>query len=86
MDGWTNEILQLALQLNEMPVAPEMESIVAQLSILGDKLVHGVDTNGNGGIDPLSGECGADTAYEHAYLMTDMAIYVGPDRIPPSGK
>ncbi|HET9913942.1 MAG TPA: protein kinase [Anaerolineales bacterium] len=86
MNGWTNEILQLALQLNEMPMGPDMESIVSQLSVLGDKLVHGVDTDGNGSIDPLTGECGADTAYEHAYLMTDMSVYLGPDRILPSGK
>ncbi len=86
MDGWTNEILRLALQLNDTSMGPDMEPIVKQLSVLGDRLVHGVDANGNGLIDPLAGECGADTAYEHAYFMADMPIYLGPDRIPPSGK
>lgn len=86
MEGWTNEILQLALQLNGTPANSDIESIVTKLSVLGNKLVHGVDTDENGLIDPLAGECGADTAYEYAYLMADMQIYIGPDRIPPSGK
>jgi len=86
MEGWTNEILQLALQLNETPMGSTMEPIIQQLSTLGNKLVHGVDVNENGFVDPIAGECGADTAYEHAYFMADMQIYVGPDRIPPSGK
>jgi len=74
------------LQLNETPLGPAMQSMVAQLSILGDRLVHGADVNKNGFVDPIAGECGADTAYEHAYFMADMQIYIGPDRIPPSGK
>jgi hypothetical protein len=86
MDGWTNEILRLALQLTKMPMGAEMKPVITQLSTLGNKLVHGVDTNGNGFVDPITGECGADTAYEHAYFMADMSIYTGLDRIPPSGK
>jgi serine/threonine protein kinase len=86
MDGWTNEILRLALQLNETPMGSNMEPIIAQLSTLGNKLVHGVDVNENGLVESTAGECGADTAYEHAYFMADMSIYIGPDRVPPSGK
>jgi serine/threonine protein kinase len=86
MDGWTNEILELALQLNDTPFGPEMEPIISELSRLANELVHGIDVNENGIIDPVAGECGADTAYAHAYFMADFQIYVGPDRIPPSGK
>ena len=86
MDGWTHEIFQLALQLSKMPMGTAMEPIVTQLSTLGNNLVRGADVNGNGFVDPVAGECGADTAYEHAYFMADMSIYTGPDRIPPSGK
>jgi len=86
MDGWTNEILRLALQLNETPMGSDMEPIIAQLSVLGNDLVHGIDTNANGLVNPIAGECGADTAYEHAYFMADMPLYIGPDRTPPSGK
>jgi hypothetical protein len=86
MDGWTNEILQLALQLTKMPMGADMKPVVTQLSALGNKLVHGIDANGNGFIEPIADECGADTAYEHAYFMADMPLYAGSDRTPPSGK
>jgi hypothetical protein len=86
MDGWTREILQLALQLNNTPMNPDMEPIVTRLSTLGTMLARGIDANENGRIDPLPRECGAETAYEQAYPMADMPIYIGPDRIPPSGK
>ena len=86
MEGWTNEILSLAQQLNETSLGPQMEPVVEELSTLGNQLVHGIDANENGLIDPVAGECGADTAYEHAYYMADMQIYTGPDRIPPAGK
>jgi len=86
MDGWTNEILELALQLNEMPLDRDLEPVITELSMLGNNLVHGNDANGNGFVEAVPGECGADTAYEHAYYMADMQIYIGPDRIPPSGK
>jgi hypothetical protein len=86
MEGWTNQILDLALQLNDMPFGPEMESIVTQLAQLGKELVDGADANENGIIDLVSGECGADDAYEKAYWMADFQIYLGPNRIPPSGQ
>lgn len=86
MDGWTNEILSLAQQLNEASMGAEMEPLIEQLSALGNQLVRGIDTNGNGLIDAVTGECGADTAYEHAYYMADMQIYTGEDRLPPAGK
>jgi hypothetical protein len=84
MQGWTNEILDLALQLNETPFGPEMGPIIIQLSTLGKNLVEGVDLNENGIIDPVTGECGADTAYDHAYYMADLQILPGPNRIPPT--
>jgi hypothetical protein len=86
MDGWTREILQLAQQLQGMPMGPDMEPVIVQLSMLGNNLVHGVDVDENGLISPDAGECGADTAYEHAYFMADMPLYLGPNRTPPSGK
>jgi len=86
MDGWTDQILSLALQLHETPLGPEMNPIIDELSRLGNQLVNGVDTNGNGIIDPIEGECGADKAYEYGRYMADFPIYIGPDRTPPSGK
>jgi serine/threonine protein kinase len=86
MDAWTNQILPLALQLNETPFGPEMQPIIDELSKLGDQLVNGADTNENGIIEPVEGECGADKAYEYGRYMADFPIYIGPDKTPPSGK
>jgi serine/threonine protein kinase len=86
MEDWTNEILGLALQLNETPFGPEMEPIVSELKVLGNQLVHGVDVNQNGIINAVAGECGADTAYFHSYYMADFQIYPGADRTPPTGR
>jgi hypothetical protein len=86
MDGWTKQILNLALQLNETPFGPEMNPIVDELSKLGNQLVNGVDVNGNEFIDPIAGECGADKAYEYGRYLADFLIYIGPNRIPPNGK
>jgi len=87
ISGWTDQILPLALQLNEAPFNSEMEPLINQLSTLGKNLLIGVDANENGRLnEAIAGECGADAAYENAYFMADMFIYPGPNRIPPSGK
>ena len=87
MDGWTNQLLPLALQLKETPFGPEMEPIITEMAVLATSLLGGVDVNSNGRLeDVLPGECGADVAYKQAYFMADMFIYLGPDRVPPSEK
>jgi len=86
MDGRLNLILQSALKLNETPFGPEMEPIIADLETLGDALMNGNDTDENGLVEAISGECGANDAYNYAYLMADMLLYPGENRIPPSGK
>jgi len=82
MDGWTKQILPLALQLNDMPTGPEMKPIIDQLSELGNKLVNGVDVDGDGIIEPDPGACGASSAYEYGWYFADFPILIGPNRIP----
>jgi len=36
---------------------------------------NGIDINGNENVEPISGEGGTITAYEHAYYMADMVIF-----------
>jgi hypothetical protein len=86
MEGRLNFILQSALKLNETPFGPEMEPIVNDLETLANTLLNGNDTDGNGLVEATSGECGANDAYKLAYLMADMQLYPGENRIPPSGK
>jgi len=83
ISGWTEQLLDLAVQLNETPMGSEMEPIVSEMTALGKKLLKGQDANGNGKFDEaVAGECGADAAYDYAYFMADMFIYPGADRMP----
>jgi hypothetical protein len=82
MEGWSEQLLDLALELQEMPFGPEMESIIIEMRILSDRILFGVDTNGNEIIEPIIGEGGGDTAYEHAYYMAEMPMLLGANRIP----
>ena len=86
MTDWTDQLLPLALQLVDMPMGPQMQTIIDEMSILGTNMLEGNDANGNGNIEAISGECGAQVAYENAYLMADMEIFIGPNRVPPPGK
>jgi hypothetical protein len=86
LEVWTNQILELALQLNEVPFGPDMEPIASELSTLGNTLLVGTDADANGIIEPTLGECGATDAYQYGWDMVDMLIYTGPNRIPTPGQ
>lgn len=87
MTDWTNQLLPLALQLVDMPMGPQMQTIIDEMSTLGTNMLQGNDANGNGDIEAISGECGAQVAYyDNVYLMADMDIFIGPERVPPPGR
>lgn len=83
MNNWTNEILQLALELVDMPFGSQMRPTVERMSDLGKWLYDGNDVNDDGQIGTIPDECGITIAYEEAYSMADMLIFPGKDRIPP---
>ena len=85
MQGWTNQILPLALKVNETSfTSAEMQPTIDELSKLGSELLDGLDVNENGRIDPIEGECGATDAYNYGVYMADFPIFTGPNRIPPT--
>ncbi|MDQ2692410.1 MAG: serine/threonine protein kinase [Chloroflexota bacterium] len=86
MQEWTNEILPLALALNDTPFGPEMEPVISQLSFLGNALLNGRDVDENGQVDPREGECGAELAYRYGTNMADFQLFPGAERVPPSGR
>ena len=86
METRLNSILETALQLSGMKFGPEMNSLITDLEALGNTLLNGNDADGNGLVEAVPGECGANDAYTFAYLMADMFLYPGENRIPPSGK
>jgi hypothetical protein len=84
MQEWTDQILPLAVQLEQMEFGPEMKPVIDELSTLGLSLSKGVDANNNGQIEIIEGECGAESAYYSGVWMADFPIFIGPDRIPPT--
>jgi serine/threonine protein kinase len=86
MKGWTDQILPLALQLQETSLGPDMKPIIDELSRLGKALSNGVDANKNGTVEPVEGECGALQAYDYGTYMADFSIFTGPNRIPPTAE
>ncbi len=83
MEERGNQLLDLALKLREMKFDSGMEATIADMLLVSSRLLYGEDANSNGRIETLAGECGADIAYEAAYLMAEMPLLPGADRIPP---
>ena len=87
MHGWSKQLLEKALKLQELPFGNEMKPLVEDMLSLSDQALFGVDTNGNGLIEPIIGEGGGDTAYEQTYSMAEMPLLSGANRIPsPANK
>ena len=83
LDGWTVELRdQMSAILSTSFDSPELEGTVRKAVALADKIRNGIDVNGNEKVEPIPGECGAVTAYEHAYYMADMVIVPGAIQPP----
>ena len=83
LDGWTAELHdQLSAILTTPFDSPELEGTVRKAVAWADKIRNGIDVNGNEIIEPIPGEGGAVTAYEHAYYMADMDILPGASQSP----
>ena len=83
MKTWSEQLLEKTLQLQEMTFGPDMEPLIQEMVFLSNQVLFGSDVNGNELIEPVTGEGGGDTAYEHAYYMAEMPLLAGAQRIPP---
>jgi serine/threonine protein kinase len=83
LDAWTPQLRdQLRAILNASFDSPELEGMIREAVALADKIRNGIDVDGNEKIEPVSGEGGVVTAYEHAYYMADMVIVPGASQPP----
>ena len=83
MEGWSEQLLARSRELQNMPFGSNMGPLVAEIVKLSSQIVSGTDSNGNERIEPIVGEGGAGTAYEHAYIMAQMPLLRGFHRVPP---
>jgi serine/threonine protein kinase len=75
LSQWTPQLRDLAKQILNSPLGPDTESSIRQAVALADNMLKGTDLNGNEKIEPIPGEGGAQTAYQHAFYMADMLIF-----------
>jgi tRNA A-37 threonylcarbamoyl transferase component Bud32 len=74
VSNWTAELRAQLIDIIQNPSNPDREGVIRQAVATANQIRAGVDINGNEIIEPINGEGGAFTAYEHAYYMADMPI------------
>lgn len=72
--GWVSKIEQDALALR---ATPGSTTAIQEMVTLSDRVLHGVDTNGDGRVDPVPGESGAITGYDQGQLMATLQFVAG---------
>jgi hypothetical protein len=74
VSSWTAELRAQLIEILQNPSDTNREGKIRQAVATANQIRTGVDVNGNETIEPISGEGGVRTAYEHAYYMADMEI------------
>jgi len=72
---WTPELRDLLISILNSPRGTDVEALVRQAVALANQIRVGTDINGNENIEPILGEGGVLTAYQHAYYMADIYIF-----------
>jgi hypothetical protein len=72
--GWVTKIEQDALALR---ATPGNTATIQEIITLSDRILHGIDTNGDGRVDPVPGESGAITGYDQGQLMATLQVVPG---------
>lgn len=86
IEEWAIELRDLTEKILQAPADANVEAEVRKAVALANQILNGLDVNGNEAIEPINGEGGALTAYQHAYYMADMPILIGKDQMPVTGK
>jgi hypothetical protein len=75
MEEWAPLLRNVLLEILSGDAGPGAEPQVRQAVALADELLEGTDLNGNEQVEPVPGEGGAHTDYQHAYYMVDIELY-----------
>jgi serine/threonine-protein kinase len=78
VSDWTAGLRAQLIGILQNPTGSDREGAIRQAVATANQIRVGVDLNGNESIEPIPGEGGALTAYEHAYYMADMLILPVP--------
>jgi serine/threonine protein kinase len=86
VETWANQLRDIAIRIAGAKSGQIVEADVRSASTIANQMLNGIDINGNETIDPIPGEGGAITAYQHADYMSDMQILPGKDQVPSTGQ
>jgi hypothetical protein len=86
IEEWAIQLRDTAKRIVQAPEGANIEADIRTAVTLANQILNGLDTNGNELIEPIAGEGGAITAYQHAYYMADMPILPGKDQMPAIGE
>lgn len=75
VSGWTARLRDQLIGVIEASSLSEAESFIRQAVVLTNQIRNGVDVNGNENVEPIPGEGGAMTAYEHSFYMADILLF-----------
>jgi len=82
VSDWTAQLRSQLLDIIEDPSSSNREGRIRQAVAIANQIRAGFDVDGNERVDPIPGEGGAQTAYEHAYYMADMLIFPAANQTP----
>jgi hypothetical protein len=83
LEGWAPQLRDLARQVAAGATGQELQDAARQAASLAERILHGVDLDGDERIQPVPGEGGAETARQHAYYRALLFVYRGPHVMPP---
>jgi serine/threonine protein kinase len=82
LGGWAAQLRDEALAIIDSENIDATKEHVQQIAVLSSLFVEGQDVNGNGIIEPIPDEGGAETVFYYAQRMADMPVLPGMDRVP----
>jgi len=82
VEAWAPELRDTAIRIAQAPFDETMRADISVAVALANQILYGLDIDASETVDPIPGEGGVLTAYEHAYYMADMPILPGAEQIP----
>lgn len=82
LGGWTAQMRDAAMSIVDIDDIEASEEAVQQIEDLADLFMYGQDVDGNGRVEAVPDEGGAETMFNHARHMADMFVLEGANRIP----
>jgi serine/threonine protein kinase len=82
LGGWAAQLRDEAMAIIDSEDVDTAKPHVQKIAELATLFADGQDTNGNGIIEPIPNEGGAQTVFYYAQRMADMPVLAGANRVP----